>query len=315
MCKGRDVIEVFQTVDQPTAEVLRGLVSTGSSKVLRKNINIERPTEQMYVAMAVTLDNTPQVRSLIDHIQAFYLSSWRLAWELDDLQPRRFFAIIAPSGSGKTQMGFTLASLKDSLDVVHIALSSNGGTQPIYRCDIIAGPTERCMEAVDADIERVGSVSALQLLEDANQHQTLRTVVWLSAHFSLHEPGMPPMSTVRQLRKALWDRIAERTLPVPVIVVDEACCEATTFAVTLRSLLRSILRAVGIASIFLGRSIDVVRNGGGHSVGSRGGQLESSDEWATFVPNLPCTHLSEHNSLSQRNDLTALGLSGTDLKR
>jgi hypothetical protein len=86
-------------------------------------------------------------------------------------------------------------------------------------------------------------------------------------------------------------------------VVDEA----TTFAVTRESLLRSILRAVGIASIFLGRSIDVVRNGGGHSVGSRGGQLESSDEWATFVPTLPCTHLSEYNCLSQRCDLTAVG--------
>jgi hypothetical protein len=195
-------LKFLQIVDQPTAEVLRSLVSRGSSKFLRKNINIERPTEQMYVAMALALGNTPQVRSLIGHIQAFYLSSWRLAWELDDLQPRRFFAIIAPSGSGKTQMGFTLASLKDSLDVVHIALSSNGGTQPIYRCNTIARPTERCIEAVDADIHCVGRVSASQLLEDANQHQTLRTVVWLSAHFSLHEPGMPPVSTVRQLR--MW---------------------------------------------------------------------------------------------------------------
>jgi hypothetical protein len=120
---------------------------------------------------------------------------------------------------------------------------------------------------------------------------------------------MPPVSTVRLLRQALWDRVADRTLPVPVVVVDEACYEATTFAVTRRSLLRSILRAVGMASIFLGRSIEVVRNGGGHSVGSRGGQQESSDEWATFLPSLPCTHPSEYSSLSQRRDLTVVGSS------
>jgi hypothetical protein len=182
-------LEFLQTLDQPTAEVLRDLVSRGSSKFLRKKINIEGPAEQMYVAMAVILSNTPQVRSLVRHIHAFYLSSWRLAWELDDLQSRRFFAIIAPSGSGKTQMGFTLASLKDTLTVVHIALTPGSGTQPIYHCDTIAGPTERCVEAVDADIHCVGSVSASQLLE-GNQHQTLRTVEWLSAHFSLHEQFM-----------------------------------------------------------------------------------------------------------------------------
>jgi hypothetical protein len=229
----------------------------------------------------------------------------KLLWEFydnlqglpDDMSPQMFFAISAPSGSGKTQMGFNLRAAK-VFDVVHIVLPSATGSQAQPQHTYGTGDVEkhggRIWEALEADSNEFVNMSAFWLLhydlrKQSHTMEVLSDIFGLAAAESM--PSAISINTTEALRAALYERatqVAEgKGLRLPLLIVDDAHNTAYT------RLLRDISRAVGLATLMMGTTVDLcLLENDADSMDRRPGG-DSSQMWAYFNPSLPSVCLTD----------------------
>lgn len=236
-----------------------------------------------YLLAAKYLKDSPVIKNLVLKLKEFYGLP-------DEEAPKAFFAVGAPSGSGKTQLAFSLG-MCDSLDVVHICLvRSQFDPQNVYRHPSIAVLSEflRCAIVDDCKLVDNGSaLSAFSLLD--NIFRPLKTIEFLSVAFNLLGMDGRPVRTARALRDVV------KQLPVgsklPVLVVDEAFQKSATaknseFTLAMESALylRAVMRAVGIGSIFMGTTLNTVE-----FVQQSDGSTDQGRPrpWVYFICNLP----------------------------
>lgn len=141
--------------------------------------------ELRYRQVAYTIHRTRRCQRIQQMIRDFYYKEWVNKGD-DDLAPRRFFVLAAPSGAGKTQMAF---SLQNVFHVLHVALCVSpvdsrdvkGTIQPVYDYPHISEPTLRLCEALEYD-----AVYYINPASDLFKHNiTLETVLLLSETFGL----------------------------------------------------------------------------------------------------------------------------------
>jgi hypothetical protein len=247
-----------------------------------------------YEAVALALSETHEVKMLVKLLWEFYDNLQGLP---DDMSPQMFFAISAPSGSGKTQMGFNLRAAK-VFDVVHIVLpsatSNQAQPQHTYRTGDLEKHGGRIWEALQADSNEFVNMSALWLLRYDLQKQS-HTMEVLSDIFELTAaesmPSATSINTTEALRAALYERatlVAEgKGLRLPLLIVDDAHNTAHT------RLLRDISRAVGLATLIMGTTAELcLLENDTDSMDRRPGG-DSSQMWAYFNTTLPAVCLTD----------------------
>jgi hypothetical protein len=239
-----------------------------------------------YEAVALALSETPEVK-MLDNFQGLP----------DDMSPQMFFAISAPSGSGKTQMGFNLRAAK-VFDVVHIVLPSatagQAQSQQTYGTGDVEKHGGRIWEALLADSNEFVNMSALWLLRYDLQKRS-HTMEVLSDIFGLtaaeSTPSAASINTTEALRAALYERatlVAEgKGLRLPLLIVDDADNTAYT------RLLRDISRAVGLATLIMGTTVDLcLLENDTDSIDRRPGG-DPVQMWAYFNSGLPSVCLTQ----------------------
>ena len=204
---------------------------------------------------------------------------------------KTFFAIAAPSGSGKTQVAFTLAEFPD-LDVVHVCLTASHRAQPVYKHPSIDLLSDVLRDALvkDNDENRDGDKRTTKSL--LGEGRKLRTVVVLSLAFQLLGEDGQFVQTAKELRAVINAKIRDRS---PVLIVDEAFQQQLVAPKTKREeknrstseavFLRSVLRASGIAAVFMGTTANMATFVG------EGTDISFQDiaprPWAKFISQLP----------------------------
>jgi hypothetical protein len=247
-----------------------------------------------YEALALALSETSEVRRLVKLLRDFY-SVWQMLH--DEMNPRMFFAITAPTGSGKTQMGFNLRAAK-VFEVVHIVLPSAtaGQAQPQHTHG--TGDVEkhggRIWEALEADSNEFVNMSAFWLLrydlrKQSHTMEVLSDIFGLTAAESM--PSATSINTTEALRAALYERASlvaiGRALRLPLLIVDDAHNTAYT------RLLRDISRAVGLATLIMGTTVDLcLLENDTDSIDRRPGG-DPCQMWAYFNSGLPSVCLTD----------------------
>ena len=242
-----------------------------------------------YNVMAATLRNTPEMLKIRDEILATH-TAFRDKLFFEGI---KFFGVSAPSGTGKTQVPFTLATYTDCFDVLHVCMAEiSEYSQFVYQhpriYDISSVLRSYLIDDFLAQKQRQNvwiTSSATSSLADEQLH----TVALLSAIFKVsikRESGaVEAPQTPTQFRKALHSSgIARATWPV--VVVDEAYrCGGEDYENDLASFLRSILRASGVVSVFMGTTINMVKFEDGPGNISAG--KSDPTEWAKLITQLP----------------------------
>eukprot|EP01032_Pedospumella_encystans_P008786 gene8786-10393_t len=234
-----------------------------------------------YHSMAERLKNTPEMEKIRDDILTTctaYKFKGTLEW-------MKFYGVGAPSGTGKTQIPFTLATYSDCFDVLHVCFAKlSENSQLVYQHPRIADISAVLRNCLINDHAAITS-SAMAL---ANEQ--LSTVTLLSAIFKVsvkRESGAEEApQTPTQLRKALHSSGGIARTIWPVVVVDEAFqCAEDEYENELAAFLRSILRASGVASIFMGTTIHML-SFLDESGSIRTGRSDPT-EWAKLITQLP----------------------------
>ena len=177
--------------------------------------SLNRDSEEWYshyILNARLLKDSTEVFMLIKKIQQYYKPHGRLC---------ECFAVGAPSGSGKTQLAFTLGEYSQ-LDVLHICMSdSQECEQEIYKHDTISVVSKLLRVAVRQDFQNFHNIedcTTTRLLEIDGP--SLCTVALLSAALDIKTTDNRLTTFVSELRTAI--RTIVDTDIYPVIVVDEA---------------------------------------------------------------------------------------------
>lgn len=245
-----------------------------------------------YAFEATLLKNSEVVNTLVEKIKHHYTES-KVAND-DDHRSSSFFSVGAPSGSGKTQLAFTLAE-SASLDVLHICLTDEPeSSQEIYRHDSIHEASKLFRLAVRDDfvmLQNLENCTASSLLEEGGPE--LCTVALLSSSFGIKSTQDRIITSARQLREAVHAFVASSGT-FPVVVIDEAfqhiAAQDNSSLDIMSDLhislyLRSVLRATGIASLFMGTTINMVQ------FVLQGVNVSTSSEkprpWTQFISRLP----------------------------
>jgi hypothetical protein len=174
----------------------------------------------------------------------------------------KFFALCAPSGSGKTQMCFSLRRHKD-LKVVHVCLAQNEGTAGAT-CRLPRG--EALSQLVTAAIEmdyqdwRAGNNASegtelrAKDLIDSWTPVPLRIVALLAEMLGF-ECHTERIATVKELRRAIIASVkaGER---LPVLLIDEAFAHEEFVCAV--KFLRTVAGVSAIATIVMGTSTNIV---------------------------------------------------------
>jgi hypothetical protein len=197
--------------------------------------------------------------------------------------PTPFIGIGAPSGSGKTQMAFTLA-LDDSLEVLHVCLAPEADwSQNVYRHPEILEISSALRTYLSSDyLSAASSTLSCAGIKDTR----LRVVGLLSRVFRVVPHGPAHPLTPAAFRDALRSR--KEGDKWPVVVVDEAYQRASDrVEIGMAVFLRTVLRACGLVSIFMGTTINMVDFIGGPSGTDFSAGETAPTEWATLVTQLP----------------------------
>jgi hypothetical protein len=259
-----------------------------------KRFKAAKQDAHLHYRMAPALATTSVVTGIIEQTRMFY-RVWR--W-YDDVEPRDFLALVAPTGSGKTQMAFSLMSTQ-ILDVVHVNLANAGKdlSQQKGYVDYTAPESISLYQAVNADLERFCSGSRLSLLRE-DGHRPSDIVACLRRLFDI-PPTVAAGSTESQIAvnsvRAFRADVRARTVKrfdggderFPLLVADDASDEPCS------NLLRNMLCAVGLATLVMGTSL----HGCGLVLDPSGmgriAQNFMTRKWATFRPELPPARLAD----------------------
>jgi hypothetical protein len=212
--------------------------STGARKITRspgpelhanKRFKAAKQDADLHYRMAPALATTSVVTGIIEQTRMFY-RVWR--W-YDDVEPRNFLALVAPTGSGKTQMAFSLMSTQ-VLDVVHVNLANAGKdlSQQKGYVDYTAPESISLCQAVNADLERFCSGSRLSLLRE-DGHRPSDIVACLRHLFDI-PPTVAAGSTEPQIAsiqsgcsRSHGHRFDGGDERFPLLVADDASDEQT----------------------------------------------------------------------------------------
>jgi hypothetical protein len=247
--------------------------------------------------MAPALATTSVVTGIIEQTRVFY-RVWR--W-YDDVEPRDFLALVAPTGSGKTQAAFSLMSTQ-VLDVVHVNLANAGKdlSQQKGYVGYTAPESISLYQAVNADLEQFCSGSRLSLLRE-DGHRPSDIVACLRHLFDIpptagSTESQIAVNSVRAFRADVRARTVKRfdggDERFPLLVADDASDEPHS------NLLRNMLCAVGLATLVMGTSL----HGCGLVLDTSGmGRIAQNfvtRKWATFRPELPPARLADMELLT-----------------
>lgn len=243
-----------------------------------------------YIQQAKILARTDEALSLQEKIVAHYISRIRKS------EPRPFLAIGAPSGTGKTQMSFTMAEY-ENLHVRHICLSSKpkgDSMQWIYKHPSIDQLSDLVQEALIGDMKDFPDETTHSATNFLSSNYEFRIVALLSKVFNIPTLDGQMICIIRELREAV-QQLTDGPI-FPVLFVDEAFQFLTNRGKSNNEkkhahFLRAVLRAVGIASVFMGTTANTVQFVQNHlHMSSGSGNVRP---WATFIANLPPTMLSK----------------------
>lgn len=212
-------------------------------------------------------------------------------WTKEGYKP--FFAIIAPSGSGKTQLPFTLSA---AIPLVHISF---GFSQPIY--EHLESCSRAFIDALTYDMvtHNLGAdVSCRNISSPAFRHK-LRACAAISFFLGVN----PPIEcTVEELKTRVADMNAKER---PIFFLDEAIPKSPTGHISSTSAgegeetrvnsgtvdenilryARNLLRVVGLVVVLMGTDATAA-NLMSIAVGSRMGE-DLSPIWCTVITKLP----------------------------
>jgi hypothetical protein len=220
------------------------------------------PASETYTNYAMTAEllyDTPQVLDIKSKLASFYQ-------DFKEAPPVfttacKFFALCAPSGSGKTQLGFSLGKHAD-LKVVHLCLTPcNGSAHSTGRLARIGALSRLARSAVELDYldwkaansTAEGTVLSWYLIGSWPQ-VALRTVALLAEVLGMSGSGRV-IATTEELRDAITAS-AEAGERLPVLLIDEAFAhEASAPAVTF---LKTVATVSAIATILTGTSTNMI---------------------------------------------------------
>uniref|UniRef100_A0A7S3LZ88 Uncharacterized protein n=1 Tax=Spumella elongata TaxID=89044 RepID=A0A7S3LZ88_9STRA len=268
-----------------------------------------------YKAVGLALRNSPPAENLRNLLIAFYHDEWIGNSPADSLNPRHFFCVAAPSGTGKTQTAFTLKSYGDFV-VAHIVLNIpllNGSPyaknmQPIYQHASILLPSLYLNEAIGWDLNEIDALN-IPVSNDATwtpavedllpggicEKWQLHTVMALSRMFNLLDKDEEHIVVAKDMRARLWEYVGARTrasdrntFPLPVVVVDEALSYKDPDSTRRSSFLCAVLRAVGIASLFVGTNVEILKPPVPRELPCPARVIPTP--WARLITLLPRTH-------------------------
>lgn len=236
-----------------------------------------------YERKATYLKDSKQMVELKDEVLGLYEA-------LSRDSPMKFIGIGAPSGSGKTQTAFTLATYP-CFKVVHVCLTTiSNRSQHVYNHYRIKDVSKALLTQLKADFRRltrsisdVGITSATALMSTR-----LSVVLVLSRLFGIQSSQGTLLHTPNEFHAALLGLLNDAAAQRPVMIVDEAYLQGgKRYACDLAVLLRSILRACGVASIFMGTTINMVSFIGGPESTDMSTGNPGKVDWATLITVLP----------------------------
>jgi hypothetical protein len=214
-----------------------------------------------YAMAAELLFETPQVLDIKSKLACFYEGFKEEPLPVFGVACK-FFALCAPSGSGKTQMGFSLRRHRD-LKVVHVCLAQNEGTAGAT-CRLPCGEalSQLATAAIELDYQdwRAGNNASEDTelrakdLIDSWTPVPLRIVALLAEVLGF-ECRTERIVTVKELRRAIIASVkaGER---LPVLLIDDAFAhEESERAV---KFLRTVAGVSAIATIVMGTSTNII---------------------------------------------------------
>jgi hypothetical protein len=248
---------------------------------------------QSYIAKADQLWNTSEVAEIADRVATFYSGRSNLLY--DKALRSKYFVVGAPAGSGKTQLGFSLARYT-SFRVVHICLvPTTRMPQDVYRHPNIACLSEAVFSALHVDHMRwlryKGAVTTDMYATEimAVVAYPLCVVAALAAAFDMDADVPGGIVDVGQLRAAI-SSAALAGKARPLLVVDEAFQDRSSVIIT--KILRTVARVAGLATLFMGTTANMalfVEPGGGQEASTE----LSTSPWAVFLTKLPALQHQE----------------------
>jgi hypothetical protein len=159
-----------------------------------------------------------------------------------------FYAVEAPSGSGKTLLPFALAAAK--MRVRQFVLSALGEcSQEIYATFLQRSSTLRL--ALKNDLDGNNGLDAectISTLFSTNNYRKLQTVAVLSKLLGLTATADP-----HEFRRLVVSALQD----LPLIVVDEVLSGSSSTEKTQLKLLRNILRGAGVVSMYMGTNANI----------------------------------------------------------
>jgi hypothetical protein len=229
-----------------------------------------------YEAQAILLRDSDEAKYIANLIFEYYGKN------CGSLTPNIFFAVGAPSGSGKTQLAFVLRSL--NFNVMHATLSSNDEmSQLVYVHSNIFVFSSHLSKAIAKDLTRFPPSQFVNVYDLAMSTFTSHTVALLSCAFSIFDADKMVIVTVISFRKAINKLFAD-TGRLPVLVVDEAFQGQNDLSMIPAVFLRSLARACGLVSIFMGTTVDTTRFIRTRTYSATEVEVR---EWCLFISNLP----------------------------
>lgn len=232
-------------------------------------------TEALYNKVAASLSSDQIVTRIRNEVKAHYAS---LRDGILEGNSAFFYAVEAPSGSGKTLLPFALAAA--GMPVRQFTLHPpEESQQEIYKVHLARSETLR--QALKNDLEensRLGAECTVLALYVGNTYRNLQTVAVLSRMLGLD--ATPDLHSLK-------DQVAQAKQDLPLIVVDEVLSGSVSAdEKTKLKFLRNILRGAGVVSMFMGTNANIDEFLSQVSVSRCSG---SARLWCRVIARLPST--------------------------